>query len=328
MKILKNRLVLGCICVILALLIGFLLVPMFSKMSVHTVDVVIANEPITEGTKIEENMLKLVKMTVMNLPEKYYSDISEVAGKYSKLDMLKDDVITKSKIQAGLPFSSSYLYSIPKGKYAISVPTASLAAGLTGKVKEGDIVTILINFPVDSEDPNYTSYTYDELMYVKVLSISNNDAQDIVVDKEADEDKSIPVVVTVEANLEQSRMLSGFSTNATIHLALAARGETSLATELLKKQDEYFTKMDTATVKPWYYIEPVEEEKPTTKEVSEETTEKAPAETTAPAETAAASQTEVSPGAPADNAATAAAPATTAATKAESFTVPKTAPGE
>lgn len=238
---LKNKAILGAFCVVAALVIGFLFVPMAANAD--TSSVVRAKVNISEGDKITADMLETVTMSKKNLPEGSFSNTVMAVGKYASVTMTAHDIVTIKKVS-----STGSLYNLEKGSYLMSVSVKNFADALSGKLQSGDIVTVFFP-PVVSNAVTGTSLSEasnpPELHYVKVVAVTASDGSDAQYtpseSKSQDVTKNtIPSTVTLLVNERQAQILAGQENN-TVHLALAYRGSGDKAKQLLDEQTEVFT---------------------------------------------------------------------------------------
>lgn len=246
MKILKNRLAVGVICIVLAIAIGFLAVPILLSVTNQKIEVIVASQNIAKGTKIDESMLRAFEMFSSDIPGGADLKYSDVVGTYALVDIQESDVIFTGKFSKEFPYADEMLYSIPANMFAVSVSVESLAQSVASKIRANDVVTVLVNIHGKSNpgEVNNAS-TFPELMYMRVLGVTTANGEDISIEKEEiidsnNSNSSTLSVVTLLCNLEQAQMLAGFENNDTIHLALVARGNSELAEEYLYRQQELF----------------------------------------------------------------------------------------
>lgn len=90
-NLLKNRIVIGLICIILSLIICFGLTPMFNNALKSKVSLVRVNTEIHKGDQITEKMLTTVEVGGYNLPGNVVYKAEDVVGKYANTDMCKGD---------------------------------------------------------------------------------------------------------------------------------------------------------------------------------------------------------------------------------------------
>lgn len=261
MRFIKNRFVIGCICIIVACLVGFVGVPLLSNVSTQKVKIVVAAKNISKGSEITEDMFyehNISKGDITYSEGEYFTSILQTkkitsetkndskddnkkekqngndkplfkssGGKlYASCDIHKDDIVTVDRISSEYPYADMTLRTLDRNYYAVSASVSSLSAGVAGKIREGDVLTLMI-----CTDDKVFVDSY--LNFMKVISVSNSEANDI---KDNSDGSKIPSVVTFEATLEQAILLAEYNGSSTIHYALAARGETDKADELLEIQ--------------------------------------------------------------------------------------------
>lgn len=143
MKFLKNRTVLGLLCIALSLTICFFITPLFNKTISQKTGIVRVQKVIKAGDEITREKVQVVEVGGYNLPEDVIRDLETVVGSYAVSDLAPGDYILLPKVSAQPPGADTYLYQLDGSKQAISVTVRSFAAGLSGKIKGGDIVSII-----------------------------------------------------------------------------------------------------------------------------------------------------------------------------------------
>ena len=168
MKILKSRTVLGVICIVVSLLICFGVTPLFNKEVSKKVEIVRVVKDIKIGDKITGDMVRTVEVGSLNLPSEVMKNKENVIGKYASADMAPGDYIINSKVADEPAAENAYLYNLSGEKQAISVSVKSFATGLSGKLKSGDIVSVIA--------PDYQkqgeTVIPPELKYVEVIAVT------------------------------------------------------------------------------------------------------------------------------------------------------------
>lgn len=110
---------------------------------------------------------------------------------------------------------------------------ANFAAGLSDKIENGDIVSVIIY-----DKDMYASYIPSELKYVKVITTTTSDGID--KDKIAEGGKSATVTLLVTP--EQAELLAQYNSVTTIHFTLVYRGDKEKADAYVKARDDYLAK--------------------------------------------------------------------------------------
>ena len=168
MKIFRNRTVVGVLCILLSLVICFGVTPLFTRSASEKATVVRVTAEIHEGDEITASMVQTVEVGAYNLPAGVLTDKNEVIGKYATAELAAGDYVLASKLSTEPAAENGYLYNLDGSKQAISVTIKSFATGLSGKLKSGDIVSVIV------ADYNGRGETVipAELQYVEVISVT------------------------------------------------------------------------------------------------------------------------------------------------------------
>lgn len=128
------------------------------------------------------------------------------------------------------------LASLDGSKVAVSVTIDTFAAGLSGKLQNGDIISLII---VDKNSGKASIPS--ELKYMKVITTTTAGGidQDSIV-KNEDGSYEIPSTITVLANTEQAKLLAKYEGDTDMMAALVYRGTAENAKKFLDKQDGFF----------------------------------------------------------------------------------------
>lgn len=232
-KFLKNRIILGLICIVVSLLICFGITPMFNDALKSKVTLVRVTKEIRTGEQITDKMVTSVEAVGYNLPSNVIYKIEEVVGKYANADLYKGDYILKSKLSDTPMLRNAYLNKLNGENRAISVSIKSFASGLSGKLEAGDIVT-LIAADVGSQRE---TLVYPELQYVEIIATTGSSGSDQNVQERGNgEEEELASTITVLASPEQSRLLAELEQTGKLHAALVFRGESTQAQKFLDEQ--------------------------------------------------------------------------------------------
>ncbi len=236
---LKNRTVLGISCIVLAFIICFVVSPLISSTSEKTITVVRVISDIKSGDEITKDMVSEIKMSGINQPDNVISDDRDVIGKYAVMDMTKGDNVLKSKVSDTAYVENTYLSGLNGTNRAISVTLKSFATGLSGKLKSGDIVSVIV------PDYHKTGMTVvpPELQFVEVIAATNKSGTD--VENTTGEESDLPSTVTLLVSEKQAITLAELEKSGTIHMSLVYRGDRKKAEEFLKAQEDLNNPQDT-----------------------------------------------------------------------------------
>ncbi len=236
LKIFKNRTVLGITCIVLSLFICFVLSPIINRTNTQNIKVVRATMDIKTGEQISKNMISEISMSSVNQPSNIYENSDDVIGKYATMDMTKGDTVLTQKISDTPYVENAYLNSLDGNKRAISVSIKGLANGVSGKLKSGDVVSVVT--------PNYRKMGIavipEELQYVEVIAATSKSGTDTEHMASVDEkaDKELPATVTLLASEKQCKLLAEIESEGVLHLTLVYRGTRENAEKFLIAQDE------------------------------------------------------------------------------------------
>ena len=137
MKFFKNKFVIGIFCLILALVVVVMVMP---KNTGKTVDVIKLNNTVDANTQITDNMVRKVTIPEDANVSGAITEKEKVVGKYTTTQIYKDDFIVDGKLSDSP--TNSNLYALNNGEEAISITVKDLASCVTGKLIEGDVVSI------------------------------------------------------------------------------------------------------------------------------------------------------------------------------------------
>lgn len=239
MKLFKNRTVLGIFCIAVSLLICFAVTPLVNAGLSKKATIVRFVKPVKEGEEIRRNMLQEVEVGGYNLPENVMRSIAEVEGKYLTADVYAGDYIVAEKVSLEPAAENKYLYSLTGEKQAMSITISSFAEGLSGKLRSGDIVSVIAPDYLGSGE----TVIPDELRFVEIIAVTAKSGYDANTEEQTEDGKELPSTVTVLVRPEQSRLLARLEAEGEIHLSLVYRGESAKAAKFIEVQDQVLDEM-------------------------------------------------------------------------------------
>ena len=263
MKLLKNRTVLGVVCIALSLIICFAITPLFNAAKENTTEIVRMKKDVKIGQEITEKDVEIVEVGAYNLPADVLKKSEDVVGKYVSSELLAGEYVLPGKISSTPASENAYLYNLTGEKRAISVTIPSFAGGLSGKIISGDIVSVIA---VDYRESGGTVVP-DELQYVEVIAVTDKEGYDedeVVVTADGEEEPDLPETVTLLVTPAQANILAELEADGDIHLSLVYRGTSENAQKFIAAQEKLLAELAEA--------EKAEEEKseiPTVPTVSE-----------------------------------------------------------
>lgn len=174
MKLFKNRTVLGIFCIAVSLLICFAITPLINSGLSKKATIVRFVKPAKAGEEIKRSMVQEVEVGGYNLPENVVRSIAEVEGKYLTADVYAGDYIVSEKLSEEPAAENKYLYSLNGEKQAMSITISSFAEGLSGKLKSGDIVSVIAPDYLGSGETVIPA----ELKFVEVIAVTAKSGYD------------------------------------------------------------------------------------------------------------------------------------------------------
>ena len=216
----------------MSLLICFAVTPLVNAGLSQKTTIVRFVKDVKAGEEIKKGMLLGVEVGGYNLPENVLRSITEAEGKYLTADVYAGDYIVAEKVADEPAAENKYLYNLNGEKQAISITISSFAEGLSGKLKSGDIVSVIAPDYLGSGETVIPA----ELKYVEVIAVTAKSGYDANT-QEQEEEKELPSTVTVLVRPEQSRLLARLEAEGEIHLSLVYRGDSQKAAQFIEAQD-------------------------------------------------------------------------------------------
>ena len=254
MKILRNKFLIGILCIVIGVTVGFVLLPKSQDADINMTKVVRLTQDVEAGTKLEEKMLEIATIPAESVPDGASSALESFLNRYASSQLYEGDILTAAKVRDTLvdPVAAA----AAKGKQLVSVTVPSLSAGVSGTLQPGDVVSIMVTSKVTQfnqnlglmtpvEDSEETSdwqtgnslissvtkesqtYIPEELRYLEVCKVSSSDGTDALVNgsKDKEEPNRLPVTITFYATEAQALKLAEVEQNGEIHVTFVARGD-------------------------------------------------------------------------------------------------------
>ncbi|MEA4890787.1 MAG: Flp pilus assembly protein CpaB [Clostridiaceae bacterium] len=249
MKILKNKFLVGLVCIILGLVVGFIAIPATQNGS-HSqmVNALRLKQNVPAGSLILDEMLETIEVSQNTIPSSSFSSLSEISGKYSASDLYAGDFLTAEKLVTEMQAQDPMKLATAKGMKVMSITVNSLAAGVSGKLQPGDVVSIMALIKNNTADQSQTlepqntgsgnngesqelnldshAVVFPELQYLEVCSLSAADGSDAQVKPAPfeDIDNKLPATVSLFVTDEQASRLAYLEQKGLLHLSFVARG--------------------------------------------------------------------------------------------------------
>lgn len=254
----KNRTIIGIVCIVLALVVTFGVAPLVNKMADNRTEIVRMKKDVDQGFLISEDDIEIVTVGSHGLASGIITKKEDVVGKFAACDLKVGDALFPSKLSNDSDSADDVFRTLNGEKQAISITISSFAGGLSGKLENGDIISLVV-----FENDTHKAIIPAGLTYVKVITTTTKDGfdKDEVTPNE-DGTYELPTTVTLLVNPEQAKMLVEYENTGIIHADLVYRGDSKTAQKFLDAQDLYFE-----------LLEAEDEEDPDVQEPSEDSGE-------------------------------------------------------
>jgi pilus assembly protein CpaB len=233
---LKNRTIIGIVCIVLALVVTFAVAPLVNKLSDSRTDIVRLKNDIVQGHMIQESDVEVVTVGSTGLPTNIITKKEAVVGKFAACDLKANTDLLQSMISEKSDSADDVFHTLDGKKQAISITISSFAGGLSGKLENGDIVSLVV-----FENETNEATIPGGLTYVKVITTTTAEGfdKDELTPNE-DGTYELPTTLTLLVNPTQAKMLVEYENRGVIHADLVYRGDSKTAQKFLDAQDLYF----------------------------------------------------------------------------------------
>lgn len=235
----KNRTIIGVICVVAALVLSFAVAPLVNRFSDSRFEIVCVKRDIIKGHQITEDDIQTVIVGGYGLPTDVIKDKAAVIGKYAACDMVSEDFILPSKLTDNADSADDIFMNLDGSQVAMSITIQSFAGGLSGKLANGDIVRLIVNTDDDG------SFVPDELQYVRIITSTTAkgiDKDELI--RNEDGSYELPTTLTLLVNTYQAKLLAEYENNSKIHAVLVSRGNEEQASKFIEKQNAILNEIE------------------------------------------------------------------------------------
>ena len=226
----------GTLCIVLALILNFVIAPGINNAINQKTKILECIRDIKIGEKLTNQMFREVEVGAYGLSNQIVKTTDEIKNKYAVTSILKGQYLFKNTIDDKIPYENEYLYTNLNGlNRAISFRVKELEKGVSNKILQGDIISIIL---VDtSKNVTENAIIPDELKYIEVLSTTNETGIDTEDIEDKEKNDVIYRTITVLVTDEQSKIIAGASSNKDIYVELVYRaGNKKLVKYFLEKQ--------------------------------------------------------------------------------------------
>lgn len=216
MKLFQNKIAVGAICIVLAAILAFFLLPSINKGKNGTVTIIKLTQQVSAGTKIEESMLEEKEVGSFGIPESVVREKDQIVGKYANCTIFPEDYILASKL-SDYAADQKLDAIMANGQTLVTVSVNSVAAGVGNHLRSGDIVSVISYI-------NNAVHTYEELKNLEIYSIENDAAQNVEETSSDEDAEQIASTITLIAYPDQAEKLIEAEYAGKVHVVFVRRG--------------------------------------------------------------------------------------------------------
>ena len=229
-KIFKNKVFIGTLCLLIAAALTFLLLPRLYKAQASTMEVVRINKTVEYGTVITEGMLTVSEVGAYGLPDNVIKDKSEIVGLVANSTIYAGEYLWRGRfIPAEVYAETMAKGGLSEGTYLLTISFPTASAAIAGILRAGDTVDVYGY----SEDEDDNISVNEVLTSVRVYKVFNSEMRSLdELDAELEEKHDValtnynfvPAYVVFIVNEEQSKALIGLEKTKSLHLTLREAG--------------------------------------------------------------------------------------------------------
>ncbi len=231
--LLKNKIVIGCVCLILAALLAFGLLPKLYNSQSATTEVVRLNQTVEYGTVIDESMLTLVEVGAYGLSDRVATSKADLIGKVAATTVYADENLLPERFMCLEDFEKEAVKqdaNLEAGQVLITVSFPTVSSGIAGLLRGGDSVDVY-EYAADELGQSVVNkalagMTVYDVLNSKLISLADLDAE-FEADEtlNADDYDFVPAYVIFIANEQQAKTLIKLEREKSMHLTLQEAGD-------------------------------------------------------------------------------------------------------
>ncbi len=229
--LLKNKIFIGAMCLLLAGVLAFVLLPRLYSAQASTVEIVTLKQNVDGGAVISDDMLTMAEAGSYGLPDNVVKDKSEITGLVAKETIYAGEYLWRDRFTTEEAYQKTFSESgvaLEDGSYLLTIGLPSASSGLAGILRGGDVIDVY-----GSVSDNGTATVGEALTSVTVYAVLNSklvplDDLDAKLKAAPDTDQSnydfIPAYVVFIVNDQQAQTLIGLEKDKSLHLVLRKAG--------------------------------------------------------------------------------------------------------
>lgn len=226
-KLFRNKIFIGAMCLLLAGMFAFVFLPRLYSTQSGTTEIVKLRHTVEYGTVITEDMLTIVEVGSYGLPDNVVRDKTEITGLVAGETVYAGEYLWRDRFMSAEDRENATVktnYGLSKGTYLLTISLPSESSGIAGILRAGDTVDVY-----GYTDSDGTASVSEALTGVKVYKVLNSkllslDELDAELKADSDADASdfdfAPAYVVFTVNEQQAKILIGLEKDKSLHLTL------------------------------------------------------------------------------------------------------------
>lgn len=227
LRLFRNKFFLGGVCLLVAGVLAFGLLPRLYADRAATAEVIQLLETVERGTAITEEMVRVTEVGAYGLPEEIIREKSELAGCVAKETMYAGEYLWRQRIISALEFdgnTSKSGYALTEGMCLLTIRLPSESAGIAGVLRAGDTVDVY-GYADQGESTSSTvalsAIRISEVLNSKLMPLDALDAELAAhPDKRTSDYDFAPAFIVFYVDEYQASVLIGLEKDKALHLAL------------------------------------------------------------------------------------------------------------
>lgn len=146
MKLIRNKFIIGILCIAIGVTAGFILLPRSQRSEISMTQVVRLTQNVKAGEQLTAENMETTTIPAANVPGGASSSVDAYRGKYAVTQLFAGDILTATKVRDTLV--DSVAAGAAKGKQLVSLTVPTLTAGVSGTLLPGDVVAVIVTSKV------------------------------------------------------------------------------------------------------------------------------------------------------------------------------------
>ena len=227
LKLFRNKLFIGAMCLLLAGVLAFGLLPRLYGAQSGTTEIVKLRQTVEYGTVITEDMLTVAEVGAYGLPDTVVTDKSEIVGLVAGDTIYAGEYLWRDRFMTPEAFEESKKqngYGLSDGTYLLTIALPSESSGLAGILRSGNSVDVYGY--TDESGSAVASVALTAVSVYKVLNSKLVSLDDLYAKFTANPDADpadydlAPAYVVFTVNEQQAKVLIGLEKDEALHLTL------------------------------------------------------------------------------------------------------------